>query len=161
MKFGEVVLWVVIIIVASLIVSMVLSPSLYTNMKNKVSALFKPPISKQNDTQTKQCLETFNECKDIYEKKYMINANILEIKKSENISDAEKFYNTWKGQSQPALNSIYTPMPSYNHELSYLDFPLVLIAISLQAADGPQPYVLICNKDSNLLPSSKSVMFCG
>jgi hypothetical protein len=160
MKFGEVILWIIIIIVASLVVSMIINPAIYTNTKNKVVALFKTSISRQ-DSLEKKCVSSFEVCKDIYEKRYGIFINISESKKVENMSDGDIFFNNWKGQSQVNLKTEFYMYALSGNPLDNSDFPLVLFAVMFRTNPGPSSYVVICNKNGELIRTSKIALSCA
>ena len=161
MKIGEIVLWAAIMIVASLIVSMIVNPIIYTNLKNRVTGIFKGPGIITEDSLTAKCLTSFNQCKQVYEKKYEISMSVVEAKKVLNLSAGNDFYNTWKGINQTGLESEYNYNLGVGEKLDESSFPIVLFAITLRGKEGLVPYVAVCNKEGNLIQYSKTILSCG
>ncbi len=161
MKFGEIILWVLVMIVASLIVTMIVNPVIYTNLKNRVTSLFKSPVSTDKDPLTETCVQSLEQCKAVYETKYEISMSLVEAKKVYNLSAGNDFYNTWKASTQVGLELEYNPNLSVGEKLNDSDFPLVLFAITLRGKEGLAPYVAVCNNQGNLIQYSKTILSCG
>ena len=161
MKIGEIILWASIMIVASLIVSMTVNPIIYTNLKNRVVNIFKSPVPTSKDALTEKCVESFEQCKQVYEKKYEISMSIVEAKRVDNLSAGNDFYNTWKGLTQIGLESEYNSTLDPGEKLKESDFPLVLFAITFRGKEGLVPYVVVCDNQGNLIQYSKTILSCG
>ena len=161
MKIGEIILWASIMIVASLIVSMIVNPIIYTNLKNRVVGIFKSPVSTTKDALTEKCVESFEQCKQVYEKKYEISMSIVGVNKVHNLSAGNDFYNTWKASTQMGLESEYNSNLPVGERLNDTNFPLVLFAITLRGKEGLAPYVAVCDNQGNLIQYSKTVLSCG
>jgi len=173
MKAKEIIIWLIIFIVGSLIVSFLVEPNSIQSFKNNIKSIF--PFSEYNsdsslntnlntsssnsqkdiveeETLIDKCKKSFNECKEITTTKYsMATIPLIKIEQFDNKEEAEEFFYTWGGMGQ-------------TYDLSFQSFqekegyPLVLIATK---HIFETPIVIICNKEGKLLRYSKITLLCG
>jgi|SRR3989344_5007936 len=163
MEFKEILIWLFIFVIGSLIVSAIIDPSIFTGIKNQFNYAFKQPIKEESitDPLINECLVSFDKCKDTATTKYnSISINILQIEKFENDSNAKIFYEKWSNPMQKIL-SIYIFGEYYDgYEIEEkLNYPIVLIATNTKAEEE-NPVVAICNSNGELTKFTKQLFLC-
>jgi len=111
------------------------------------------------DSLVSSCIKDYNECVSISEAKYDISFSLIKAERFEDMSKAEEFYNTWKGFLQFDLKSDLMGWDYYEKDSEdYL--PMVLIASTMKGPGGQLPSVIICDKNGDLIQTSKSNLLC-
>lgn len=160
-SFGEIMLWLGIFVVGSLIVSFLISPNSFSNFKSNIknvipSSIPQVAIGNTEDPLISQCTNAFNECKSIYEQKYDSIISIIKIEKFNDSSKAIEFYKTWEYGAQGGLeldeNLLFGDSVE-NH------LPMVIFATQHNSPNyGKYPFVYVCDKTGNLMSRSKSLL---
>lgn len=115
----------------------------------------------KEDSLIVKCRQSFESCKDIATQKYDMSISLLKVEKFEEKGKAEEYYQTWKGPLQVGLESELKIYNDYWSAPIENIFPLVLFASKVRGNQGVLPTVLICNKDGDLVKSSKQQLLCG
>ena len=112
------------------------------------------------DNLISKCKDSFNDCKDIYYKKFGVSVSISEIEEVQNIDEANDFYNIWVERLED-WNKIMKR--SRETRITEAGFPQVLIAYSYHSplADIKLPFIAICNEEGELTQDSKGALSCG
>lgn len=162
MKFKEIITWIIVFVIGSLIVSAIIDPSIVTNIKNNLNSVFKQSVKEEmiTDPLIKECLVSFNQCKDIAITKYnSLSIKILQIEKFENKESAKIFYERWSNpMGKVSSISIFGDYSEMGIE-SKLDYPIVLIATNTKAEEE-NPIVAICNSNGELTKFTKQLFVC-
>jgi hypothetical protein len=105
----------------------------------------------------KSCMNSYESCVEISERKYDIYVNLLEVEKFEDKSEASVFFETWNGWTQLGLDfELRSVGKSFEKDL-----PFTLFAIKFTNQEGTKiPVTLICDKTGKLVSSSKSLLDC-
>jgi len=113
-----------------------------------------------------KCRQSYDNCKEIATQKYDVSISLIKIEKFEDKSNAEEFYNTWKGPIQIGqfgldwdLMSSYPDNPNTTPIENY--FPVVLLALKVTNPQGQLPLVVVCDNSGNLVKASKNQLQCG
>ncbi len=116
--------------------------------------------SKDADNLISKCKKSFNDCKDIYNKKSGVLVSISEIQGINNIDEANEFYNIWQ-ERLPDWNKLGKEYRQ--RKINGGGFPQVLVAYSITWQDRgiKLPYVAICNGEGELTQDSKGTLSCG
>jgi len=174
MKFKEIIIWLGIFIVGSLIVTFLISPGSFDRFKDNVKDITEKDIIKQTinktttltepeDIQITECLERFNECKRISETKTGVSIKIIEYKKFTEYNKALEFYTTW---TSPYTKSLMVSGMMKNYFLPKDNFPIVLIAssakwnINSEYGNIQDSYVAVCDSNYNLVETTKTLHNC-
>jgi len=136
-------------------------------VKDKIDSMESTSVETKNTQTTAnvedelitKCTNSYNDCVNILTKKYDTPVTVLKKEKFSNKDDASNFYNTWKGLAQTNLILEYGLLEGGNNIDN--DFPMVLFALKLRGAGGSIPMVIMCNKNGELLKSSKMSLACG
>ena len=154
MEGKDILIWLGIFIIGSLIVSAIIDPSIIPDFKDKSDISFNTQ-TKTNDPLVDSCTIKFNECKNIGESKYNLNVKLQEKQRFGDISGAENFFNTWSGVRQGT---------GINWYASEVSFPIVLFATKINIKEGLEevtyPYVVFCSSNGELTPKTKSGIGC-
>ena len=158
--FKEIMIWIFIFVVGSLIVSFLIYPESFSSFKENVKDITNvednlgqtQSLNELEDTQITECLAKFNECKRISETKIGISIKINEYKKFTEYEGALEFYKTW---SDSFVQRQF---------LSDENMPFILIATSTDFSDGYQkltlPYVVVCDSNYNFVGQTKTFFSC-
>ncbi len=172
MRFKEIIIWLGIFIVGSLIVTFLVSPGSFDRFKDNIVDITKKTITEQTitkttnlnepeDIQITKCLAKFNECKKISEMKTGVSIKINEYKKFTEYNKALEFYTTW---TSPYTKSLMVNEMMKNYLLPKDNFPIVLIATSakINSAYGTvqDSYVAVCDSSYNLIKTTKTLLNC-
>ena len=161
MAVKEIITWIIVSVIALLIVSMIINPTIYTNVKNKVINVFSKSENKIkaiNDPLLDQCQMSINDCISTSEKKYGFTINIIKTIKVNNLSEGNSFYNQWKSFLQSNLESEYSF--EYDRKINDSDFPIVMFALALEKENMQNPLVAICQNNGTLISFSKISLLC-
>ena len=165
MKIKDIILWLFIFVIGSLIVAFILDPSV---VKENSLPLNSEKIKSDSvvgdienpDSLVSKCTSSFNECKEISELKSNNKISSLKVSKFEEISKAREFYKTWSDVFLASYGLDYAFVFSPNSEIED-SFPLVLFAVKVDyPQQGQIPYVLVCDKEGNLIEFSRLVLSC-
>ncbi len=120
------------------------------NTESNINTQTQSSPAKQDELITK-CMKSFDECKDISTQKYDVSITLIKAQEFNNIDEADKFYNTWRG-----------PGPSNNFHDNAIEnfFPIVLLATRIRNKEETLPLVVTCNKDG-MTKVSKLLLQCG
>lgn len=164
----EILIWLGVFIIGSLIVTFVVSPNSFNSFKNNMEDIIHTStqgssinVQASQDTLITQCKNSFNVCKNVIEKKYGLDVSINEIRKFEysDLDEANEFVSKWytKGASVKGIMVIEQVMAmedtSRNTEQEFENkFPVVLIAFSeVKSETGfSMPLVAMCDVSSKL-----------
>ncbi len=123
------------------------------------SVISSSPTQEKEDELIEGCKQNYELCKEVATKKYDISISLLEAEKFSQVSEAEEFYDTWKGQ-QAGLDVEWGLSHGFGM-LTENNFPLVLLATKVRGPQGSLPLVVICDKTGQLIDSSKNQLSCG
>ena len=116
--------------------------------------------AKKEDTLISKCKKSFNDCKDVYNKKFGLSVSVSEIEEVNNIDEAEEFYNIWLYRLEDWGN---IGKEIRQQKINEGGFPQVLIAYSIKWPDKDVklPSIAICNEEGELTRDSKESLSCG
>ena len=157
-------MWLGVFIVGGLIVTFLVTPNSFQSFKSNIKSIIpdNSNLQKSNsitkDSLMLQCENSFNECKDIAERKYDLSISLIEKEKFEDSEKAQEFYKTWEGFNQ--LDLLYSITKSYREEELDNEMPIVIFAIKINTKEIQRPLVIVCNKNGSLTGSSKYELSC-
>jgi len=160
--FGKVFGWLFVFVVGSLIVTFLVNPNSFNDLKQNIkgitSSISGNSISNNSeDPLLIKCRDSFNRIKDIAEQKYDVSISLLQIQRFEDEDPANNFFNTWKSSSQYTLRQIlFGFLDTYGNR--DIEFPIVLIAISIRGDYGQIPKVVVCETGGDLSSYSKNIL---
>lgn len=167
MEVKDILIWLAVFVVGSLIVTFLVNPNSFSNFKSNVKSIM-PSSNNQvlSDVKSKDdpliisCMTTFNECKKIVEAK---NTNekltIIKIEKFNDRTNASQYWRTWQDND---LN----PFSGDRDDIFITDsnFPVVLIAVNFKTDYGSQKFedsmVAVCLNNSQLTERTKTLFSC-
>ncbi|MFH0867936.1 MAG: hypothetical protein V1831_01365 [Candidatus Woesearchaeota archaeon] len=112
--------------------------------------------TKKADTLVSKCKRSFDDCKDISNKKMGVYISISEIEEVNNTDEAWNFYDIW-------FTRIERDNKRQEEKINKTGFPQVLIAYSFKWSnnDLQLPSVAVCNEKGELTQDSKGALSCG
>ena len=105
------------------------------------------------------CMESFNECKSISQKKYDTSISIIKTEEFDYYDEADDFYRTWSN-GLITLEALLTIDGRYNFMTKEDALPIVLVAAKIKAEDNSSPVVFVCDNSGELIKISKQSMGC-
>lgn len=152
MQFKEVVVWLVIFIIGSLIVSYLVGQTSIKTLKETISSVIsgvKMDSKKVEDPLVAQCLSEFNKCKERLETKYSVDINIIRYQRFDDLEDAKAYFDDWAGFLQ---HSQYFSSDKAKG-------PVVVVATHIRGVDGiKNPWASVCDESGEL--KEKTVLTC-
>lgn len=170
-KFGEIIGWLFVFIVGSLIVTFLVSPGSFDSFKDNIKSitgkvtsnvgnnLNTEKLDEPQDAQIIECLAKFNECKRISETKTDTSIRINEYEKFTNYNEAMNFYKTWS----PSQMNLMLGIGMDDFYLPHDNFPIVLISASVRGGyydENQVSYVAVCDSNYNLVGQTKTFFNC-
>lgn len=151
MEIKDIIIWLLIFIIGSLIVSFLINPESFDSFKSNVGDIGSeigdvPSTTSSNSQKTitqesliSKCKKSLNECIYTTETKYNADINLIKVGEFEKREDALNFFTTWKGMFQ------FTGISEDQ------EYPIVLMATTIEGEGGKMPVVIICNKEGFLI----------
>lgn len=161
MEVKDILIWVFIFVVGSIVFQFIVYPESFNSLKEDVhssAGSLQEKIQEEvtspqeQDTLTNSCLDSYQACKYIAENKFGISIKLIEYQKFTDLESATSFINTWKN---PLVNVAIDPLPEEK------DLPVVVFATRQEKDGEVLPTVFVCNNNGELIQSLTKNMLCG
>ena len=172
-SFKDILIYLLIFIIGSLIVTFLISPNSFNNFKSNVKSILPSSNSQEaisninnagntEDLLITKCKISFNKCKDITEQKYpSVSYTLLKIEKFDDEKKAREFYDIWK---TVGISNIFD-YALYGFTIEEQKFqnvsPIVLIALRMKGAESEFATVVVCDKFGELNSIASQSLLCG
>lgn len=170
MQVKEIVIWIIVFIIGSLIVTFLVSPNSFNNFKSNIKNILSYSntqgdvnnVKNTEDTLITSCRNSFNECNNIVNQKFNQKYSLIKIEKFEDLNGASAFFKTWQTFAVPITDDFVSAiLPVYCGGNCSQSLPLVLITIKVTSPEGVTiSQVAFCDKTGKLTSYSKSQAGC-
>jgi len=168
MNWKEIIIWLFVFIIGSLIVTFLVSPNSFSNFKSNIKSIVPSSntpevisnVQNTEDALITSCRNSFKDCKEIVNQKYpSASYTLLKIEKFTDEAQARVFYDTWR---TPGSSMDFTTMVLLtNMSATFQDIsPAVLIAVRATGQGGEVTNVALCDKTGKLTPFTKQSFLC-
>ena len=169
-SFKDILIYLLIFVIGSLIVTFLISPNSFNNFKSNIKSILPSSNSQEaigninnvgntEDLLITKCKSSFNKCKDIAEIKYpSFSYTLLKIEKFDDEKKAREFYDVWKttGLFDYALYGFTIEEQKFQNVS-----PIVLIALRMKGAESEFATVVVCDKFGELNSIARQSLLCG
>lgn len=157
MKLKDILVWLFVFIIGSLIVSFLISPNSFSYLKNNIGSIvssdFTSSSIQEKDPMITNCINQMKSCIDISKKKMNhLSVDIIEYEKIYNKESAQEYFMTWANPMQKGTIILY--------KLDEVNYPILLMATHVEYDGIENPAVAVCGSDYKLLDMTKSGFMC-
>ncbi len=161
MNWKEIIIWIIVFIIGSLVVTFLVSPNSFQSFKSNIKSIIpsnsnidKQTSSKSQETIVSYCIQEFNKYTGIAEQKYNhLSYSMIEVEKMSSDEEAGEFWDLYKSPLDFSYSTQKTVYSSWN-----FTYPIVMIAGKLIINDGSLPFVVYCDSDGKLSENSKKIL---